>query len=465
MDRRGFLGNMCGLSVLLVGQSFLDPQSFSAAAAVRVQSLSFRITDAMKEMITHNEINDARCYFWVFKEENFPADCPGPIIFARTGEEIKVSVTNDLDENHNFFIEGVVDSGPIAPGETVNFSFNAPLPGTYLYHDSLNAPVNRVMGLHGAMVVMPVVAVPGNKFTPYSAPTTEVQKLFNDLGTDIVFPGLAWDEGDPATHTAAFRQYVWLLHAASPLLFAEVGRFPSGQNYPAAQFIEAYTNDPYANTYQTGRFNRKPHFFTINGQSGFFSHHNPFITPYRRVGEPVVVRALNAGLYSHSLHLHANHYFVTAMDRIVSKNIEWVDTHHIEELQTMDMLIPFRRPPDVPNTRGIGLADPPLISVRGNPVWPPVEEMGLFFPAEDAKFPHQQSPLCYPMHDHVEPTQTAQGGNYPFGMTSGVTFTGDRNAPGFLNFPNYPHEVDGIDLIATTISAPPIPDHEEENRN
>ncbi len=34
------------------------------------------------------------------------------------------------------------------------------------------------------------------------------------------------------------------------------------------------------------------------------------------------------------------------------------------------------------------------------------------------------------MHDHTEPSQTAQGGNYGLGMMSGLHFIGDRNTPG-----------------------------------
>ena len=39
------------------------------------------------------------------------------------------------------------------------------------------------------------------------------------------------------------------------------------------------------------------------------------------------------------------------------------------------------------------------------------------------------SPICYPMHDHTEPSQSAQGGNYGLGMMSGLHFIGDRNTP------------------------------------
>ena len=39
----------------------------------------------------------------------------------------------------------------MAPGATVTFSFTVPKAGTYLYYNSLNAPVNRAMGLYGAL--------------------------------------------------------------------------------------------------------------------------------------------------------------------------------------------------------------------------------------------------------------------------------------------------------------------------
>jgi hypothetical protein len=47
----------------------------------------------------------------------------------------------------------------------------------------------------------------------------------------------------------------------------------------------------------------------------------------------------------------------------------------------------------------------------------------------------RESPLCYPMHDHAEPSQTSQGGNYNCGLISGAYCTGDRNTPGFMDFP------------------------------
>lgn len=449
MNRREFL--KAGVAALVVGSAMPWLETTNAFAAVPLQELDFTVTDAMKEMVTHNSINDARCYFWIYKSNtpNLPAECPGPIIFTTEQDQIRVTVRNELDEPHAFFIEGVVDSGPIAPGSAATFTFAAPKAGTYLYYDNLNAPVNRVMGLHGAMVVMPRRRVKGHKFTPYSQPTPAVQQLFDDFGSAAHWPGLAWEDADPVTNTTAFRQYVWLCHQASPVLFAEVGNHTPGQDYPAATFVNAFLNDPYADTFTTGVFNKKPHFFTINGQSGHFAHNNPFICPNNRVGEPVIIRVLNAGLLGHSMHIHANHVFVIGINGVCQQNPPWVDTMQLKPLWTFEWAVPYMRPPDVPNVRGIGRPDTPLTSIPqpgrpAHPVWPPTDELGEFFPQQGTvalgsgvNLAVQQSPLCYPMHDHSEASQGAQGGNYNCGLISGINFIGDRNTSGGVTtFPN-----------------------------
>ncbi|MEH7492031.1 multicopper oxidase domain-containing protein [Neobacillus niacini] len=448
MKRRDFVKYAGGgLAALVVGSVMPAWISNNSLFAVKqVQELNFTITDAIKDMVSHNSINQAQCFFWLYKEANFPAEIPGPHIFTTEGSLIKVSITNELDEPHAFFIPGMVNSGPIAPGATKNIQFIASKAGTYLYYDNLNAPVNRVMGLHGALIVMPNEAAPGHKFTPYSNPTPAVQQLFDDFGSTSHFPGLAWEQGDPTTHTPAFRQYVWLLHAASSRLFAEVGNYPPGRDYPAAQFISAYQRD----RFRSDGLNRKPDYFTINGHSGWFAAHNPTITPHHRVGEPAVIRILNAGISMHSLHIHANHVYATGKNGVVEENPIWMDTLTVKPLDVIEWVVPFTRPPDVPNERGIGLPDKPLISIPNprisgsapHPVWPPTEELGTFMPkrgeeAGDFDISVQLSPICYPMHDHSEASQSAQGGNYGLGMMSGLHFIGDRNTPGGVTtFPN-----------------------------
>jgi hypothetical protein len=198
MKRRDFVKYAGGgLAALVVGSVLPAWVSNNSLLAVKqVQELSFTITDAVKDMITHNENNSAQCYFWLYKEANFPAEIPGPHIFTTVGSIIKVTITNELDEPHAFFIEGMVNSGPIPPGATKKIQFVASKAGTFLYYDNLNAPVNRIMGLHGALVVMPNEAVPGHKFTPYATPTPAVQQLFDDFGTTTHFPKIGSKTGD-----------------------------------------------------------------------------------------------------------------------------------------------------------------------------------------------------------------------------------------------------------------------------
>jgi len=481
MKRRDFLKlSATGVASIIIGSHlpFLGVKNAFAAS----QTLEITITDAVKEMVTHNAINDARCYFWVYKMKadgiDVPVDCPGPTIYAIKGDTINLTIKNDLDEVHSFTIPGIYDSGPIAPRQTVSTTNPIVLniSGAFLYHDNLNVPVNRVMGLHGALVVRPAVAASGHNFTPYDSPTAHVQNIYDNFGTNptggaAAWPGLKWEEGDPnnvglTNPTPAFRQYVWLYHQASPRLFAEVGNFTPGQNYPAATFLQKFTRDPFSPTRQNG----KPEFFTINGQSGFFSHFSPAITPMIRVGEPFVIHILNAGLQTVSHHFHCNHFFITSTGSAVNGSIQpnpnpiWVDVYGIKPMDLVDYTFPGMRPPDVPNNRGIGRPDPPLITISGNPCWPPVEEMQTHIPLSFVPAPgsleaigaptdingnllnmgQRLSPLCYPAHDHLEPSQTAQGGNYNCGLISGVYVIGDRNAQGqgLGNYRDFPMDAD-----------------------
>ncbi|MBI5101156.1 MAG: multicopper oxidase domain-containing protein [Nitrospirae bacterium] len=452
MKRRDFLKYGAGsMAALVVGSEMPWLMESRAYAAFQTPTLDLTMTDAMKEMVTHNPTNDARCYFWIYKSNtpNLLPECPGPTIFTTEGDIVTITLRNALDEPHAFYIPGIFDSKAIAPGATATFRFRALRAGTYLYYDNLNAPVNRVMGLHGALVVMPSAAHTGHKITPYTVPSPAVQQLFDDFGSSSHWPGLSWEQGDPGSDTPAFRQYVWVCHQASPVLFSEVGNYTPGADYPAAQFINYFMNDAYADTFNTGVFNRKPHFFTISGQSGHFVHNNPYLCPNHRVGEPALVRVLNAGLYTHSMHIHANHVFVTAINGVSQPNPLWVDTMTLHPLDVWDWTVPFMRPPDVPNVRGIGRADTPLTTISGHPAWPPLEELETFFPPVGTlsgglvgvDISVQLSPLCYPMHDHSETSQGAQGGNYNCGLISGIVFTGDRNTPGGVTtFPNAPAE-------------------------
>ena len=483
MNRREFLKlGSAGVATILIGNrlSWLGGTNAFAAG----QTLNVVITDAVKQMVTYNSINtDATCYFWVYEmsipgnpHTVIPVECPGPTICAVKGDEITFHVTNNLDEPHSFSVPDFGFSiGPIPPGGSASGTLTVDKSGAFLYYDDLNAPVNRVMGLHGALVVKPNARVGDNNFTPYDSPTQHVQDIFNAFGDPDIFPGLSWEGKDMGHHghfpTPPFRTYVWLTHQASPRLFAEVGNYTAGQDYPSALFLERFLKSPFSPT----RDNYNPEYFSINGQSGAFGHASPTITPTNRVGEPVVVHLLNAGLWTHAMHLHANHFYVTSVNGEVAKNPLWVDVFNLRALDRVDYAVPFMRPPDVPNVRGIGLPDTPLEGKFSNqPVWPPIEEMEVYFPPKGTKtltgilLEQRLSPLCFPMHDHCEPSQTAQGGNYNMGLISGMNFIGDRNTtrdfPMEEEFEMMFRNIRGIDGTGPAPGTEPQPEHHHRGK-
>ena len=503
MKRRDFIKyTTAGVAGLWVGAK-LPPWATTREAFAATATLSLTFTDALKHMVTDNALNPATCYFWILKASTpgLDPESPGPIIFAFEGDTIALNLTNNLPQAHRLAIpaldaafpaSGPFTSPTLAPGDANKaFSFTLPAEsaGTYLYYDDLNAPVNRVMGLHGALVVMPVAAkvppaVPTNpKITPYTNPPPKIQQLFNDLGAAAWWPGLAWEQGaanPPCScgaaipNTPPFRQYVWLLHESSPSLFADVGRTTG--DFPAATFVDRFLNNPYTpgkKLKAPASPGDTPLFFTVNGQSGHFVSSSPFVVPHLRVGEPCVIRVLNAGLWTHCMHIHANHVYTLrvngafnpcpdvspAVVPAVSDNHLWVDTYSSRPLDVWDWLLPYIRPPDVPNSKGFGRTDLSVtLPVDPTPIdkfgvvrtaagtlvsgptpagvrsWPPTQEVKMAMPPVGSKagvvpIHVQLSPLCYPMHDHSEPSQVAQGGNYNSGLITGLHFTGDRNTP------------------------------------
>jgi len=476
MKRRDFIKYSAGgLATIAIG-SKMGFMNTPAYAASPITQINITITDALKEMHCFNALNvdpNGTCYFWAYQMQvefaanpgvlvDIPVNVPGPTIVATVGDTIPITVTNALTQNHAFFIPGMVDTGAIPAGGTRTRTITATTAGTFLYHDNRNVPVNRVMGLHGAFVVMPA-GPSGTNWTPYSAgqATPQVQRLFNELGTAAHWPGLAWEEGAPATLTAPFRQYVWITHQASPKLFAEVGDTPGV--FSATRFQNRFRNDAFSpDSFNTANMSHLPNHFTITGQQGHFCHNNPIITPMARVGEPVLVRAMNAGLMTHSMHLHFNHHYIVSVDGVVQgppvgvgtnnasilrPGVIWTDTMTLnpfgEPCSQYDMVIPYMRAPDIPNRRGIGRGGSPdqgLVTIAGHRTYPPIEEFDVFQPAggfakssvdgvSPVPLAQRQSPLCYPMHDHSEATQTTQGGNYNAALISGAYCFVELNIP------------------------------------
>ncbi len=412
MDRREFLKfSSCGLTMVAVGSTM--PLLMKANPAFAQSSSSSRLELDMVEVFAEM-VDEVQVPMWAFKvnsDDNGDSSSsdsligspriPGPALFVMEGERVRLRVRNRIPNGgpHAFAIPGVVETPPMELDDREDVDFIAPKAGTYVYLDPLNAPVNRVMGLHGVLVVLPN---PVGQHTPYSDPTPRIQQLFDDLGATAHFPGHPWDP---------VRNAVWVFNTIDPV--KNIAAAASTGGITPAAFLSGYL----------------PQYFTINGKSGFFgaqhghdhdsggedhSHEDLLdrftfdiqanISIKGRVGQPVLIRNVNAGLMWHSPHIHGNHVYPLGRAnylsgaRTLSNNLLMVDTWTMAPGDVRDVLHPYIAPPDIPPN-----------------FWELAAE-GL----NQEKFP-----LLYPMHDHNEISNTAAGANYPHGLATHWQIDGD----------------------------------------
>jgi len=395
MKRREFIKTgLSGLAAIAVGSVSL-PHLFRFEALAAQRGIDLTMDAALVEMVDGSQV-----FHWLFGTPASGPSFPGPVIFASAGDTITLNLTNRLYEPHAFQIVGThILSPAIAPGQTRSLSFTAPAAGTYLYSDPLNDPVHRVLGLHGALVVMPAS---GN--TPYSFPTPAVQQLFNDLGTTPQFP--RHYHSPAGWQPDRFR--IWLQHQIDP-------------SFNARAQADYLAGRPSTLTGAEMSSKFLPRYFTINGKAGTFSAHDPGVALEGSIGQPMLVRVINAGLFTHSNHLHANHFYVISVNNSVQENVLNLDSLTIKPLDRVDWLVPFKRPPDIAGDESL-----PLRTLIAN-------ELGLRINGPNGSVGFSQSPLVYPMHCHMEQSQTAAGGNYPQGSVAHFNFLGDLDG---IEFPN-----------------------------
>jgi hypothetical protein len=401
MNRRDFLKiGASGLTMVAVGTMADWPQFLSGSPAYASHLASGHL-DLEMVATTAEMVDRVQVPMWAFKikgtgHENMVGGerIPGPGLIALEGDRIRLRITNSVGQGgaHGFAIPGVVSAVTIPDGDEVKIEFTAPAAGTYMYLDPLNAPVNRVMGLHGVLIVLPN---PVGNNTPYSNPPSRIQHLFDDLGSTAHFPGNPWDP---------MRNVVWMFNVIDPFK-CTAAAIPGAIN--SSVFLAGFL----------------PQYFTINGKSGYFSaqhahgmtgdmteHEEETRTSFAEglfdlqrnisirgtAGQPALIRSLNVGLMWQSPHIHGNHVYLLSHanvsgNRQIFNNLTMVDTWSIAPGDIKDVLLPFIQPPDIPAATWARLAND----------------------TSDELFP-----LVYPMHDHNELSNTAAGGNYPFGAAT-----------------------------------------------
>jgi hypothetical protein len=222
-----------------------------------------------------------------------------------------VNITNLTPRDHTFLIERTGNEAPTDPivgpvtipagGIPVDINFTAPSAGTYIYRDADRN--NRLLGMHGVMVVMP-----GDGSNRPYAPAPGRLEI-------------------PAEFLA---QYTWMLHDTDPLL-GELARSQprvSHLDYP----YEKYT----------------PRYFTINGVSGAHSTENLVTVPVFPVQDDTaaqvgaLIRVVNTGAATHSPHWHGNHVFLVEQNATPTPAgfVRERDVIQIDPLQRTSVLLP-----------------------------------------------------------------------------------------------------------------------------
>lgn len=295
MNRRNFLKfGSAGLASGFLGSAGLVSWSPRAEAATITKTLY--ITEGF---ITQPDGVDV--YFKAFSPSRSLLSIPGQPIIAQEGDTLEITIVNTLNTSHSFTIDGVFDSGSISGGRSKTFSISLDKAGSYLYHDGSNAPYNRLVGLHGALSVMPS----GSNDELYSGSPTFKQ------------------------------QYSWIMNDIDP----------------------AWNND--IRNGNTPRSTFKPRYFTINGLSMRVPGHPDYANPdidsgyghgtrvEGKIGDRALIRILNAGMCIHSVHFHANHVEWLARNNKARNNVWLKDTLRLPNNKGgVDAIYPFSPPPD-----------------------------------------------------------------------------------------------------------------------
>lgn len=91
----------------------------------------------------------------------FDGGVPGPVVHARQGQTVKVTLTNNSPMPHSIDFHAAqvapnLDFVDVMPGKSFTFSFKADVPGVFMYHCGTKPVLAHIAnGMYGAIVVDP----------------------------------------------------------------------------------------------------------------------------------------------------------------------------------------------------------------------------------------------------------------------------------------------------------------------
>lgn len=301
MNRRKFLklgaASAAGTLAGSIGLLSWTPRAYAATVAVSLNAVKGSVS----------MIDGTSAFVFSYSTSNTAA-LPGPTILCQTGDTVVVTLNNTLATPVVFNVGRTGIRSVIAAGKSATFSFSAPAAGTYLFYDDQNHGVNRVLGLAGALVVMPF-GIKNQSFT--NGPTF-------------------------------VRQYKWLFNGVDP-------------NW--GSLVQA-NGDAYVSKISAGSY--MPRYFLINGSS-FDATAEPNTELSGNVNDATLVRILNGGGMVHSPHFHGNHVQIVSVNGTnYTGTLKQKDIVSSFPLDVRDVIYPMAPPPDAWPQIGSSAAVSPL---------------------------------------------------------------------------------------------------------
>lgn len=236
---------------------------------------------------------------WSYSDVPGTPKVPGLKITANEGDTVNITVTNNHTLSHNFVIKGITtDITAIPAGGNRVYSFTASNSGTYLYSDTLNADannnnVNREMGMYGVLIV---------------APTNGANTVWTNG------PAFSWER-------------TWVVSEMDKTRWNDVAG--AGKAVNTAVY--------------------KPNYFLINGRGGFDGMMAADTTIDGSKGQTALIRIVNAGQFSHSLHFHSNHFQVVRVNNVPkTAPFQELDVMNVPPMSTVDILYYLNQLGDYP---------------------------------------------------------------------------------------------------------------------
>jgi FtsP/CotA-like multicopper oxidase with cupredoxin domain len=330
--RRNFLKITTGAlaSTLTGATSYLLWQPRAHAATIEK---TFYITDGYIQ-----QADGTNVYFKGFSNSSGSLNVPGDALVAQEGDTIRIRLINTLGTTQNFSVQGHGVSVSLSGGNQRTIEFTARNPGSYLYYDNYNAPYNRLVGLHGGLAVMPR----GSDDELYEGSPRFVQQKF------------------------------WVFHDIDPIWHSRI----RDRRTPSTTYTPRY--------FTLNGLGGRPPGAPGNGDPTVDAMHDHRSALHGHIGDRTLIRMLNPGMCTHSVHTHGNHMEWLTRNGQIRSDVWLKDCIYLPANNgRIDAIYPFDVPPDS---------------------WP------------------RATTGVYPMHLHDEMTQTSGGGLYMFGAMTDIFF-------------------------------------------